>query len=246
MKFVSDEMKGRYLVEVSSGKLVIGTTRGLRFKDGTFSEKLSGAKIVAGAFSGRQFEKSELDIPEGVFQIEDGAFSGCSTLTSVLIPKTTVLIGAAFTDCPNIESLTVAEDNLRYKTTNDCIIDIDNSRLVMGCKNSVIPTDGSVKQIAALAFLGCTGLTEIAIPSCITDIYNNVFRGCTGLTTVTVESEAIANNSFINLTAQLFVNAERIYVKDTITLETTSVIAKDYVWQNSDKDGYEMYVKAEE
>ena len=69
----------------------------------------------------------------------------------------------------------------------NCLIETANKTLVLGCKNSVIPTDGSVTSISRSAFYGCTGLTSITIPNSITSIGSHAFYKCTNLTSITFD-----------------------------------------------------------
>ena len=42
-------------------------------------------------------------IPEGATEIRDGAFSDCSSLTSVRVSKNTKIADEAFKDCPEVK-----------------------------------------------------------------------------------------------------------------------------------------------
>jgi len=53
--------------------------------------------------------------------------------------------------------------------------------LILGCKNSAIPNDGSVTRIGDFAFKGCTELTSITIPDSVTSIGRSAFIGCPSL-----------------------------------------------------------------
>ena len=46
----------------------------------------------------------------------------------------------------------------------------------------------TVVTIGATAFIGCSGLTSVTIPSCVTSIGYRAFLGCTGLTSVAIPS----------------------------------------------------------
>lgn len=60
--------------------------------------------IDAAAFAGCAFE--EIEIPEGVENIKENAFNGCSKLKEVTIPKSVKKIGVkAFENCPDIEEV---------------------------------------------------------------------------------------------------------------------------------------------
>ena len=58
-----------------------------------------------------------------------------------------------------------------------------------GCSrltNLILPS--SVTEIGGAAFRGCSGLTNMTIPSSITSIAESTFRGCSGLTSLTIPS----------------------------------------------------------
>ena len=66
--------------------------------------------------------------------------------------------------------ITVADGNTVYHSAGNCLIETESKTLVLGCKNSVIPTDGSVTSIGEYAFYGCTSFTSVTIPSSVTSI----------------------------------------------------------------------------
>ena len=67
--------------------------------------------------------KDHYDIPSGVTAIEDWAFDGCASLTSVMIPDSVDYIGdEAFRNCTSLTSVTIP-DSVRYigvDAFNDC------------------------------------------------------------------------------------------------------------------------------
>ena len=119
--------------------------------------------------------------------LNKGAFSGCSSLTSVTIPDSVTSIGKwAFSGCSGIESLVVTAGNKKYHSANNCIIETGTKQLIVGCKTSIIPSDGSVTSIGDGAFYGCSGLTSVTIPDSVTSIGHVAFYGCSGLTSVSI------------------------------------------------------------
>ncbi len=126
-------------------------------------------------------------IPEKVTTIGNGAFSWCTGLTTISIPKSVTKIGNyAFKGCAGVESIIVDEDNTVYSASGNCLIETAGKKLLAGCKNSIIPDDGSVTVIEADAFSHSTALTKIVIPDGITDIGAYAFWNCSGLTSVTL------------------------------------------------------------
>ena len=103
-------------------------------------------------------------LADGVTAICDGAFSWCSSLTSI-----TVNVG-----------------NPVYHSDGNCLIETESKTLIAGCGTSVIPSDGSVTSIGARAFLGCSSLTSIAIPDGVTSIGESAFLGCSSLTSIAI------------------------------------------------------------
>ena len=131
---------------------------------------------------------TSITIPESVTSIGPQTFYGCTGLTSISIPNSVTRIGNyAFSGCTGLTSITVADGNTTYHAAGNCLIETASKTLILGCKNSVIPTDGSVTSIGSYAFYGCTGLTSITIPNSVTSIgEERAFYGCTGLTSITI------------------------------------------------------------
>ncbi len=126
-------------------------------------------------------------MPDSVTSIAEWAFSGCSGLTSIEIPSNVTNIGyGAFGNCDGLTSITVAPDNTVYYSAENCLIETASKTLIAGCKNSIIPTDGSVTSLSIWAFWGCSGLRSIEIPNSVTSIGEWAFSGCTALTNITV------------------------------------------------------------
>ena len=136
-----------------------------------------------------------------VTKIGEYAFDGCQTLTGITIPATVTSV-SGFSYNTALESITVEEGNPVYHSDGNCLIETATKTMVLGCKRSVIPTDGSVTCIRG-AFSICEGLTEIIIPDTVTEIGLGAFAMCTALTSVTIPDSVtrIGDSAFYGCSA---------------------------------------------
>ena len=127
----------------------------------------SVTSIARSAFHARGL--SSIEIPAGITYIDSSAFSEC-----------------------NVTSITVTEGNANYHSTDNCLIDTAGKTLILGCRNSVIPADGSVTGIGSGAFTQCTALESITIPASVTSIGDEAFKQCYNLSSVTISAGVIS------------------------------------------------------
>ena len=122
-----------------------------------------------------------------VIMIGSEAFSGCSNIKSIEIPNSVTSIDAyVFVYCSSLESIIVDEDNAKYDSRDNCnaIIETSTNELIVGCKNTKIPT--SVISIGVGAFCYCGSLESIEISNSVTSIKNTAFFGCSSLESITI------------------------------------------------------------
>lgn len=133
-------------------------------------------KVGTGAFSSAQY-LSHLIIPEGIVEIENGAFS-YSAVKSINIPSTTISIGIdAFQNCKYLEKIIISEDNNVYCSVPDEVVIVDkrNSKLFRAIHATYIPS--FINSIGSGAFNGLD-YRSLIIPENVSIIEPGAFLNC--------------------------------------------------------------------
>lgn len=159
-----------------------------------------------------------ITIPDSVKYIDNYAFSGCSRLTSVIIPDNVTRIGyGAFKSCVNLNRLTIGkgviniENEAFYNCNSLTSVTIPGSVNKIGTgvfqdcvRLSQVTIENGVNGIGDYAFYGCTNLTSISIPESVTSIGNYTFYKCSSLTNVSIpENVATIGNYTFNYCSSL-------------------------------------------
>ena len=158
-------------------------------------------------------EDTTYTIPEGVTRLSMQAFHAALNLTEVTIGSDVEYIGySVFSDCDNMLSFNVDEDNLFYCSVDGVLFDKEMTELLfypVGREATTYVIPETVTQLAQSAFENNPYLTQIEIPEGVTEIESYAFRDCGNLTGVSIADTVtyIGTQSFMgceNLTEIIY------------------------------------------
>jgi len=103
------------------------------------------------------------------------AFSGCTDLTSIIIPDSVTSIGSnAFYYCTSLKSIRIPDS-----------VTVINSCAFSNCTSlETVEMENGVTTICDSAFNNCASLVSIKIPDTVTSICHSAFKLCTSLESV--------------------------------------------------------------
>lgn len=158
------------------------------------------------------FNLEEIKLPETLISIGFGAFDYCDKLKNIYIPKNVNYMDDGIFNCENIEKIIVDKENKVYDSRNDCnaIIKTSINKLILGCKNTVIPPE--VESIGEGAF-AITNVKEIILPKNLKRIGDGAFSSCKKLISIKIPKKIIriSDHCFFNCTSLL-----EIYIPKSI------------------------------
>lgn len=128
---------------------------------------------------------TSVTLPDSITTIGKSAFADSGITVLKLGSGLTEIEDGAFSRCESLESIIISEDNPKYYTEGNCIIEIESKTLVAGFLTSQIPDD--VTAFGAFAFAGCS-FSSFVVPDNVTSIGKSAFHSCTNLTSITLNS----------------------------------------------------------
>lgn len=125
--------------------------------------------------------------------IGNDAFQQCTLLHTISIPESVSSIGFSmfglFSDCVNLSSITVAENNPFYCSVDGVLYDKYKERLYCFPAKKTTTTftvPSEVRSIEEGAFAHCENLVFVSLPSTLSSLGAGAFMGCTNLIHVNI------------------------------------------------------------
>ena len=136
-----------------------------------------------------------------VTSLGDWAFSGCNSLTTIVIPDSISSVGSnPFESCKALSTIIVSPDHLSLATIDGVLFSKTDKRLITYPQNSIslsytIPQ--GIEVIDNGAFSHCSKLTTINIPDSVITIGNAAFTSCSNLTEIVFPDSIVNIGNFL-------------------------------------------------
>ncbi len=175
-----------------------------------------------------QVLKGYYSVKEGTQIICDNAFSGCSSLTSIVISNSVVIIGdSAFRYCNSLSKIVIPNSvtsigdwafsdctSLSNIVIPDSVTNIGDGVFFQCSSLTSVVIPESVTSIGKQAFSNCAFLSNIVIPDSVTSIGDDVFRDCSSLSNIVIPNSVtcIGDEVFMHCSSLL-----NIVIPDSVT-----------------------------
>lgn len=168
-----------------------GFTKGVYFYNREIQEITipNGIKeIPDSAFEGCSALR-RIELPDGITQIKGSTFKGCSSLTSITIDQNIEQIDmSAFNGCTSLTTIRVNPSNKNFKVKKGVLYDGTMSKLLKAPPNltGTFKIADNVLEIGSYAFADSPALEKIKFPYSLKTIKAFALYKCSGLKTIDI------------------------------------------------------------
>lgn len=172
--------------------------------------KMPNQLISIGEYAFSQCNISSLILPNTIETIENRAFEHCKNISSLNIPPSLKFIGQqAFNNCTSLTSIYITDLTAWYNMVAESAAKPSKYTLYL---NNEIVTDviipSGMTEISDNLFSGCISLKTIKLPEGVTTIGKHAFGGCSNLTSIELPNSVITikDSAFSNCKSLVLTN----------------------------------------
>ena len=170
--------------------------------------KFDGDVTTIGDSAFRTNALTSVVLPEGLTSIGSNAFYNCKNLVSVTIPSTLVSVGArAFMSCNALKGVYISDLSawckIDFNNANSNPLNIANKLYLNNAEVTEVTIPSGITEVKNYTFCNCTSLTSVEIPASVNAIGDGAFDGCTALSSALIGNgvQSIGMNSFSSCTS---------------------------------------------
>lgn len=191
------------------GRRVIGIE-----KD-AFANISSISKLIFATEEEYKKDHADFDIASLKFEIGEGAFRGCVSMTEIAIPSYVVSLGEkAFYGCEAMKTLTFSDGcqltELPYAVFGGCaaleavtipasVKSVADAAFLNCIELKTLVVSDGVESIGTQAFQNCVALESVALPVSLTEFGNYAFSGCSNIKSAKLPAWAVDHIEKSNL-----------------------------------------------
>ena len=162
------------------------------------------------------FDATPSTAKEEALTLENRAFAGCKSLTSITLPRrvTSIATGyegysslSSFDYCDNLTSISVENGNKNYSSYDGVLYNRNKTELLIvpAGKSGDFTVRGGTIRIADYAFMNCKKITSVTISGSVLEIGERAFYYCSKLNKVVFEDE---NDETLTINEGAFYNCD--------------------------------------
>ncbi|MCI6497766.1 MAG: leucine-rich repeat protein [Lachnospiraceae bacterium] len=155
---------------------------------------------------------TKITLPEGLTSIEYSAFSNCTNLTELNIPKGVTEFNKDMFWKTALKSLTFPEDS-PYISENGIVYNKDKTELLfaIGYINGKLVIPEGVKSIGRSAFEQIETISEVEFPKSLVSIGDSAFLACSGIRSIIIPENVTSIGDFVFESTHI----TKIYIEST-------------------------------
>lgn len=172
---------------------------------------------------------SRVVLNDGLKTIGDRAFENCTSLVEVGIPESVESLGSSvLQNCMSLESITVADNNVIYKSIDDVLYSKDGKTLIQypaSKDETIFVVPNGVEIIKNNAFLYSKFLSNLTLPMGVLEVESSAFANGKSLVNLTIldKDTVVAVDAFLGCSIQ-YANIPTTAIKSIVNINLEEVV----------------------